>query len=73
MSLDMTTGYKTPPKTASFSFCGSQLSSFISIDENTMEDCHNKHFQADTLLVSSQDKQNRSVPVARIWQSLLEV
>mmetsp|Transcript_35480 Transcript_35480/g.51969 ORF Transcript_35480/g.51969 Transcript_35480/m.51969 type:complete len:248 (+) Transcript_35480:117-860(+) len=72
MSLDMTTGHKTPPKTSSFSFCGSRLSSFISIDENTVEDCHNANFQADTLLVSSRDTRNRSVAASRIGRSMLE-
>eukprot|EP00957_Ditylum_brightwellii_P079591 6052083-Ditylum_brightwellii.AAC.1 len=72
MSLNMTTGHKTPPKTASFSFRGSRLSSFISIDENSVEDCHNANFQADTLLVSSRDKRNRSVAASRIGRSMLE-
>jgi len=72
MSLNMRTGHNTPPRTSSFSFRGNRLSSFLSIDENTVEDCHNQNFQADTLLISSQDNQNRSVAASRIGYSLLE-
>lgn len=43
MSLNMRTGHNTP-KTSSFSFRGNHLSSFLSIDDNTVEDCHNKQF-----------------------------
>uniref|UniRef100_A0A7S4W5M3 Uncharacterized protein n=1 Tax=Ditylum brightwellii TaxID=49249 RepID=A0A7S4W5M3_9STRA len=72
MSLNMRAGHNTPPRTSSFSFRNNRLSSFLSIDENTVEDCHNQNFQADTLLTSSQDNQNRSVAASRIGHSLLE-